>query len=93
MDGNQLQAMSTSMWTSGEFKTYVAGVYDTHLKVTHCPPKRVSLQQASDVVAKYLQDHPTDRHEPAAKLTAQALAAAWPCQQFSVTPNYIRPIK
>lgn len=44
-----------------------------------CIARDVSGQQATDVVCKYLADHPKDRNSPAPILVYSALLDAWPC--------------
>jgi Rap1a immunity proteins len=45
-----------------------------------CLPKGVETGQMVDVVTKYLESHPADRHIEADYLVAHALAEAWPCE-------------
>lgn len=45
-----------------------------------CVPKGAALGQVSDVVIRYLRDHPEIRHYPAPDLVVTALAKAFLCQ-------------
>ena len=45
-----------------------------------CVPEKVSQAQVRDIVVKYLQDNPQDRHYSAAAIAAKALSIAFPCQ-------------
>ena len=61
---------------------YVAGVADVFAAQntnTICKPKDVTLQQAADVVKKYLTDHPEERHYTAVSEISMALSQAFPC--------------
>lgn len=63
---------------------YVTGVADTlELVAPHltniCRPKAATIEQAFDVLLSWLEDHPGERHRPAAKLAGLAFAEAWPC--------------
>jgi hypothetical protein len=68
---------------------YTAGIYDTinllettnALPKLHCFPSGVTRLQIHDVVVRYLQDHPEQRHVGAAALVRDALQEAWPCRR------------
>ncbi len=45
-----------------------------------CIPENVTNGQVSDVVIKYLRDHPEERHILAAILVVKAMAEAFPCK-------------
>jgi hypothetical protein len=67
---------------------YTAGVYDmiNLLETTnavpkvHCFPPGVTRLQLHDVVVRYLQENPEQRHVGAAALVRDALQEAWPCR-------------
>lgn len=42
-------------------------------------PRGVSLDQAQDVIVKWLKDNPAQRHHSAALLALRALGEAFPC--------------
>jgi hypothetical protein len=52
------------------------GAYGSHA----CVPEN-STQQLVDVVKRYLDQHPEQRHYSATSFAAAALAAAFPCKQ------------
>ena len=45
-----------------------------------CVPEKVTAAQVRDIVVKYLQDNPQDRHYLAAGIAAKALSIAFPCR-------------
>lgn len=62
---------------------YVTGVADTlEMVAPHltniCRPRAATIEQAFDVLMSWLEDHPGERHRPAAKLAGLAFAEAWP---------------
>jgi Ssp1 endopeptidase immunity protein Rap1a len=59
---------------------YVSGVADTLTNGT-CIPQTATVGQASDIVVKYLREHPEYRHVPASILAAWALLDAFPCKE------------
>ncbi len=44
-----------------------------------CRPKGVTAAQLRDVVVKYIDDHPEERHTVMMVLAVVAMRAAWPC--------------
>lgn len=62
---------------------YVAGVHDANDKVLFCSPSDVTLGQALDVVRRYLESRPEQRHLSADFLASQAMRAVWPCRKGS----------
>lgn len=66
--------------------TYIVGATDAldlvALHLTNiCRPERHSIQQLRDITVQWLEEHPEERHRPAAKLIGLALAEAWPCNK------------
>tara|TARA_R110000803_G_scaffold85370_2_gene151722 strand:+ start:1021 stop:1383 length:363 start_codon:yes stop_codon:yes gene_type:complete len=68
---------------------YVIGVIDTTkamftvMKQNNnyfCLPSNANIEQAIDVVKKWLIENPSARHEPATSNVWEALAKAWPCK-------------
>jgi len=74
--------------------TYVSGVYDGLEEAFNgetgtpspgkpalaiCMPDSVTAEQMTDVVTKYIHDHPADRHLNGADLVDASLKAAFPC--------------
>jgi hypothetical protein len=53
-----------------------AGIYTLH----NCIPPEATWQQTVDVVKRYLDQHPEQRHYAAVNLVAMALAEAYPCK-------------
>jgi hypothetical protein len=65
---------------------YITGVADTlEMVAPHltniCRPPASTMSQVFDIVMAWLEDHPEERHRPAAKLSGLALAEAWPCRE------------
>ena len=66
---------------------YVAGVVDAMLvmkdmigeQIAFCVPEGVTIGQLVDVFAKYLRDHPEERHLHGAVLVITAVSDAFPC--------------
>jgi len=65
---------------------YVLGVWDQHSSFqvglgqkTICMPTQVSRKQAAEVVKRYVNEHPEQRHYAAAAMVTVALTAAFPC--------------
>lgn len=59
---------------------YVAAMSDALVATGHaCMPADVTVQQAVDVVMKYLRDHPEQRQYPAWYLGRTALSLRFPC--------------
>jgi hypothetical protein len=44
-----------------------------------CPPQGASVEQALDLLLKFMAEKPEQRHRPSPTLAAMALRAAWPC--------------
>lgn len=67
------------------FMMYVAGVMDGQQgflgTIRYCTPSAVTVGQAADVVAKFLERYPQYRHHPGSALVANAMAQAFPCAQ------------
>ncbi len=66
--------------------TYIIGATDAldlvALHLTNiCRPESHSIQQLRDITVLWLEEHPEERHRPAAKLIGLALADAWPCNK------------
>ncbi|MFM1691813.1 Rap1a/Tai family immunity protein [Aeromonas salmonicida] len=86
LDGNMLYEKCTSekgdefyYINSSECRGYVTGVADTLDGYSFCIPNQVTRGQNSDVVTKFLSEHPEDRHKEAHIITAYALSLAFPC--------------
>jgi hypothetical protein len=45
-----------------------------------CIPSEATLAQVRDVVIRYLQEHPEERHYAASSLSLRALVLAFPCK-------------
>ena len=59
---------------------YVAGMTDALVATGHaCIPAEVTVQQAVDVVIKYLRDHSEQRQYPAWYIGRRALSLRFPC--------------
>jgi hypothetical protein len=82
--GNQLNedCTSASRFDQGFCAGYIIAVADMAqgLKsIDVCLPKDVVIQQAVDVIKKYLADNPAARHYSAYTIVIAALNAAFPC--------------
>jgi len=64
---------------------YVAGVLDALMlnasNAPMCIPKESTLEQARDVMCKYLRDNPAKRHYNTASSLWLAQSQAWPCKK------------
>lgn len=84
LDGNSLHT-----WCQSEAKVsvpYVLGVLDgidlagqAGGVVKVCTPSNATREQVNDVVCRFVEDHPADRHYPASLLVLTAMANAFPC--------------
>lgn len=82
ISGNELWTLCQDR--GPECQYYVAGVADAlemvSVRLTNiCRPTPTHIMQMVDVLMKWLEDHPAERHRPAAKLAGLAFAEAWPC--------------
>jgi hypothetical protein len=85
--GNQLldecnPASGYNSFASGMCIGYVTATVDTLSFIPgmgFCLPLASTKGQIRDVVLKYLQDHPADRHSVAASLVTVALWESFPC--------------
>ena len=87
LSGNQLHenCSSTSLADKQECIGYVIGVLDalgSLPKPMFCIPLEVvSRQQVSDVVRRWLENHPEKRHYAANSLVFHAISQAFPCRK------------
>jgi hypothetical protein len=51
-----------------------------------CPPQGASVEQALDLLLKFMTEKPEERHRPVPTLAALALRAAWPCARAAPPP-------
>ncbi|WP_157959632.1 Rap1a/Tai family immunity protein [Devosia submarina] len=84
MDGNEL--FEACQVQDQSCPGYIIGVADAlEMVAPHlaniCRPQGVTAQQIADVLMEWLDEHPEERHRPAAKLTGLAFAEAWPCTE------------
>ena len=60
---------------------YVTGVADELLgSASACHKTSVKSQQLRDITVRYIEKHPESLTRPARSVTAEALAAAFPCR-------------
>lgn len=83
--GNELWTFCKNE-SSSSCLVYILSAVDMHTAAVEdgkffCIPPKVTGGQIEDVVKKYLQDNPADRHKPAAFLVIDALQAVFPCKQ------------
>ena len=79
-NGNQLYEKCSAQTNSaddGFCYGYVSGVVDSVKAVGNCIGPRVPLDQVQDVVKKYLQSYPENRHYNASGLVAVAVKQAF----------------
>lgn len=83
LNGNDLYALCEdhTAASDGMASGYIGAAADStaDYDVRVCFPTRMTMSQARDVVCKYLDDHPEDRHFTAFSLSMRALTQAWPC--------------
>ena len=82
VDGNKLLEMKNERLA---FMMYVVGVLDrdngtgaTWTGLKYCTPMGVTQGQAADVVLRYLEENPSERHLSAAYLVRAAFLKAYP---------------
>ena|ERR1700722_16275325 len=66
------------MYISGVTQTLILND-DTKLMTAPCPAKGVTEGQITDVVIKWLEDHPEKRNDAAPYLIMESLKEAFPC--------------
>lgn len=92
LDGNDLHSLCSDSPVVAGY--YVVGVIDNEVDQDRavtadgqvvltreflCIPDGVVGNQARDVVCRYLDENPEDRHWPASGLTYNAIRVVWPC--------------
>jgi len=87
--GNQLleYCESKDAFAQGLCDGYITGASDIESmegsafpdRRRSCTPNTVTNGQMTDVVVKYLKDHPEERHMLAAVLVVEAVTKAFPC--------------
>lgn len=89
--GNELLAdiqREDFMYSHGYSNGYVAGVFNTSFilqgGINICFPDNVTIKQGIDVVKKYLQSTPEERHLDGSVLIYSAFLKAWPCPKRPV---------
>ena len=83
-DGNKL--LDLCRRDEGLCVSYVVGVTDGQLSAVvatsrtrpYCIPLNSTSQQVKDVVVKFLNDHPEERHLLGSTVVAEALSQVWP---------------
>lgn len=82
MSGNDLYKHGKN---SDLFIGYVMGIYDAdrgakaRAVANYCVPDKVKSNQLSDVVYKYFEQNPQNRHESASYLVRTSFRNVWPC--------------
>ena len=83
MNGNKLYEGCTR--NTNSTLMYAAGAIDAAAdlvdSVGYCIPKAVELGQVSDVLCRYLRNHPEQRHWGGSLLISYAMKEAWPCEK------------
>jgi hypothetical protein len=89
MDGNNLYSQLNDKHLELAVGGYVTGIIDTVTNLTEskaltislfCVPTQATIRQVTDVVKKYLADHPENRHFAASSVVMVALGEAFPCK-------------
>jgi len=85
-DGNELKEFmdykDSTRFQSGFAQGFVMGLSIGLSGIGYfCPPPGSIQGQGYDVVKKYLEDHPENRHESAAVLAMDALRQSFPCEK------------
>lgn len=76
------KASVSNIQDAGMFAGYVVAVFDFGDEAKlFCSPDSVTVGQATDIVEKYLIDHPEERSEQAFIIAMNALKAAFPCKK------------
>lgn len=77
----------TDAFMRGRCFGVMAGILDTVAVYTElikpplfCPPAEGTIEQATRVVLKYLQDHPEELHNNGVQLSIAAFIKAFPCK-------------
>ena len=60
---------------------YIKGIVDSSQRRLFCVPGRVTVRQLMDVTSQYLENHPENRHQPAALIVTTALRQKFPCEK------------
>lgn len=83
--GNELYEIKK--YDINSFRNYVYGSLESmyfmkgDLNVFPCMSDRVTYNQMVDIVGKYLEDHPGERHQTAAKLIYVSITKEFPCPE------------
>jgi hypothetical protein len=87
MSGNELlkaykmsEGGTESNFAGGIVLGMIIGVSTITQGKYHCRPTKVTNGQLSDIVFKYLKDHPEKLHENASLVIAMAYIEAFPCE-------------
>jgi len=90
MDGNKLHSYFNDKYLEAAAAGYVTGLIDGVTSLAagkmltgsfFCVPSAATVQQVSDVVKKYLAEHPERRHYTASSVIFVALGEAFPCKE------------
>ena len=95
MTGNELKRMCDDdalelgclAYIRGALETYQFVGFASEEFVAICYPDGVSTGQITDVVRKYINDTPEDRHLSAYFLAIVAVAEIWRCRESDETPR------
>lgn len=60
---------------------YIAGVADAYDEDVFCLPPRTQLGQIRDIVTKFLEENPKERHNHAGVLVLVPLMESYPCKK------------
>ena len=109
IDGNNLyedgieynkieQGGNGSYYSNAFFTGYINAISDAYSGIFFCPPKKIQSRQVTDIVFRYLQNHPENRNKPANEIALKALKKVWPCKSkinikdMEITMSFIEDI-
>ena len=81
-NGNELLTLNSDANNTvrkGIYIGYIEGVIDALGGILICPTSEMNARQASDIVTKYLEKHPENRHLSGDLLIVRAIQEVFPC--------------
>lgn len=80
--GNKLYKSCSSGNENAACSAYIVGAFDvaSAMKVV-CPPDDVTIGQVTDIVKRYLKEHPENRHYNASSIVVSVMQKTFPCKK------------